>query len=130
MAFLDGELPPEERAKVATHIESCTECRREYVVFETMQNDLRTMMVDNGTGPSVWSSVSRRLVQPTAWMLIVIGSVAWLAWGLYAWFISPEHFMLKLAEGAVVLGLALLLSVTIGDRLRDLKTDPYREIQR
>jgi anti-sigma factor RsiW len=130
MRFLDGELPPERRAEVAEHVESCTECKREFVVFDTMKNEFRAMMVENGLGPSVWGSVSRRLVQPTAWMLIVIGAFAWVAWGLYAWFISPEHFWLKLAEGAVVLGLAMLLAVAIGDRMRDLKTDPYREIQR
>jgi anti-sigma factor RsiW len=130
MRYLDGELPPDARARIATHIEGCTECNREYVVFEAMKNGFRSMLAGNGVGPSLWASVSRRLVQPTAWLLIVAGAAGWVAWGLYAWFISPEHFLLKITEGFVVLGLALLLAIAVGDRLRDLKTDPYREIQR
>jgi Putative zinc-finger len=129
MRYLDGELPPDERVRIAGHVEGCTECRREYVVFDAMRNSLREMSGENGVGPTLWGSVSRRLVQPTAWLLIVAGSVGWLGWGLYAWFISPEHFLLKITEGFVVLGLAMLLAIAVGDRLRDLKTDPYREIQ-
>jgi len=130
MRYLDDELPPDERGRIAGHVEGCTECRREYVVFEAMKNEFRGLVIENGVGPSLWESIGRRLVQPTAWMFIVAGTLGWVAWGLYAWFISPEHFFLKLAEGFVVLGLAMLLAIAVGDRLRDLKTDPYREIQR
>jgi hypothetical protein len=130
MRFLDGELPPKERATVAAHVDLCTECRREFVVFQSMKSGLREMVAENGIGDSLWQSIRNRLVHPTAWMLIIIGVGFWVAWAVYAWITRPDRFWLKFAEGSIVVGLALLLAIAVGDRLRDLRTDPYREIHR
>jgi len=130
MRYLDDELASDRKAAVAAHIESCTECRREYVVFQSIKGEVRSLLDFDPGGPSVWSGVNRRIMLPTAWLLIVGGTLALSAWGIWAWLSSPEEFWEKFLVGAVVVGFALLLLSAIGDRLRDLKTDPYREIQR
>lgn len=130
MRFLDDELPPDRRSSVAAHIEECTECKREITVFRAMKGELSHMLtVEPGT-PSVWNRVNRRIMLPTAWGLLVAGAVALTVWGTWTWAMSPDNFWHKLMIGAVVVGLVLLLLSAIGDRLRDLRTDPYREIQR
>lgn len=130
MRFLDDELPPERRATVAGHLEQCTECNREFVVFRAMKGELATMLNVEPGAPSIWNSVNRKIMLPAAWVLFVAGAVALSVWGAWTYVMSPENFWEKLFVGAVVVGLALLLVSAIGDRLRDLKTDPYREIQR
>jgi anti-sigma factor RsiW len=130
MRFLDGELPPDRHTAVARHIEQCTECRREFVVFQTMKAELAVMLDFDRADPSVWNRVNRRIMLPAAWVLLVAGIVALSLWGAWTYITSPENFWEKLFVGAVVVGLGLLLLSAIGDRLRDLETDPYREIQR
>jgi hypothetical protein len=130
MRFLDDELPPDRRAAVAGHLEACTECNREFVVFRTMKGELATMLNIEPGAPSLWNRVNRQIMLPAAWVLFVAGAVALSVWGAWTYIMSPEDFWEKLFVGAVVVGLALLLVSAIGDRLRDLKTDPYREIQR
>ena len=63
-------------------------------------------------------------------MLIIVGASVLTAWGIYSYVTSPEGLWTKLATGAVVIGLVLLLASAILDRLGALRTDRYREIQR
>lgn len=130
MRLLDDELPPERHAAVQAHVRTCAECRRDYTIFQQMKGDLRSMAFENETGPSLWDAVSRRLFRPSGWLLVGLGSVSLAAWGIVSYITSPERLWTKLATGAVAIGLALLLLSAIFDRLRDLRTDRYKGIQR
>ncbi|MCI0437304.1 MAG: zf-HC2 domain-containing protein [Gemmatimonadetes bacterium] len=129
MAYLDGELRPDRRDAVAAHVERCAECNREFVIFQRMKEDLNAMTMQEPSGRSLWDGVSRRLTQPAGWLLLTSGLVVLGVWGVWSWATSPETFWRKLAIGAVVIGALLLLLSAILDRFRDLKADPYREIQ-
>jgi len=130
MRFLDDELPADRRAAVEAHLEECTECRRDYVVFSKMKGELRSMAMENGTGPSLWDTLGRQLVRPTGWLLVIVGALALAAWGVYSYVRSPEDLWTKLATGALVIGFVLLLLSAILDRVKDLRTDRYREVER
>lgn len=130
MRYLDGELPAGRRDAVAAHLERCTECHREFVIYQRMKEDLGAMTTNDGSGPDLWTAISRRIAQPAGWLFMTGGLVVLGAWGVWSWITSPEMFWRKLAVGAVVVGAALLLASAILDRLRDVRTDPYREIQR
>jgi ferric-dicitrate binding protein FerR (iron transport regulator) len=130
MRYLDGELPAERAGAVEAALETDTELRREYMVFRRMKSDLGEMGRDMRTPVTAWDAVNRRLTRPVGGILFVGGLAVWLAYAAYAFITGPEALWEKLAIGAVVVGLGMLfLSVAI-DRLRDLKTDPYKEIQR
>jgi anti-sigma factor RsiW len=130
MRYIDGELPPERAAEVAVALTTDTELRREYEIFRRMKVDLGEMGNAMTTRATVWDAVNRRLTRPAGWILFLAGLGVWAAYAVYAFITGPEAVWEKLAIGALVIGLGMLfLSVAI-DRLRDLKTDPYREIQR
>lgn len=130
MGYIDDELPLDRRAEVEAALETSTELRRDYVVFSRMKSDLESIGTQLGTGRSVWNSVNRRLTRPVGWILFVAGAVVWVAYGVYAYLTGGDAMWEKLATSAVVVGLGMLLLSAIVDRLRDLKNDPYKEIQR
>ncbi len=130
MRYIDGELPPDRARAVEAAMETDTELRREYVVFSRMKTDLRAMGGDMQTRSTAWDAVNRRLARPMGWILFLAGLVVWVAYAVYAFITGPEAMWEKLAISAVVVGLAVLFLTVAIDRLRDLKTDPYKEIQR
>lgn len=132
MRFVDGELPPARRKRVEAHVEACTECRREITVFRAMKSDLAA--IEFG-GPltrqlSIWARVHRRITRPSGWLLVGSGVVFWLVYAAYTYFTSDVAVVEKVATGAVVIGLLLLLASVIWERYREWLRDPYREVER
>lgn len=130
MRYLDGELPHERAREVEGALETSTELRREYVIFRQLKADLQTMGANMRPEHTVWDSVNRRLTRPVGWILFLLGAVIWVAYGVYTYLTGGEALWEKLATSALVVGLAMLLVSALVDRWRDLKTDPYKEIQR
>ena len=131
MRYLDGEVGPEERLRIESSVERSTELRRELAVYKAMKDDLQNLRLNHG-GPnsSVWDAVSRQLARPFGWVLLIIGALAWAAYGLWVFLTSPTLIWQKLATGAVGIGILLLLASVIWERYRVWLTDPYRDIQR
>lgn len=130
MRLLDGELEPAEAARVEAHTRECAECARDLAVYRLMSGQLGGEVDTRLPRTTVWPGVRRRLARSLGWTLFVAGVAVWLAWGLYAWLLSPEHLWLKLAEGAVFIGLALVLGSVLREHYVSWRTDPYRHIQR
>lgn len=130
MRYLDGELPPERARAVEAAMESSTELRREYMLYRRMKTDLQGLGADMSGNESVWQGVSRRIARPGGWILFVLGLVVWVGYAINTWLTSTEPLWMKLTTGAIVVGLAMLLLSALLDRYVDLKTDPYREIER
>lgn len=130
MRFLDGELPQERAREVEAAMETDTELRREYTVFRHIKSDLHDMGAEMQPDRTVWDAVNERLTRPVGWILFLVGAVVWAAYGVYTYVTGADAFWEKLATGAVAVGLLMLFVSTLVDRWRDLKTDPYKEIQR
>ena len=130
MRYLDGELPADRVRAVEEALETDTELRREYVIFREMKSDLRELGETMETSESVWSAVNRRVVRPGGWILVVAGALIWVAYGTYAYLTGGDDLWEKLVTTGVVVGLGMLLVSVLVERFQDLKTDPYREIQR
>lgn len=130
MRYMDGELDAERSRAVEAALETDTELRREYVIFRRMKSDLEEMGSDMRTSVTTWEAVNRRLTRPLGWILFLTGLVVWLGYATYAFLTGPEAMWEKLALSAVVVGVGMLFLSVVIDRLRDLKTDPYKEIQR
>lgn len=130
MRYLDGELPPERAREVEAALETSTELRREYTLFRRMKADLEEMGARMQPETTVWDAVNRKLTRPMGWGLFLVGAVVWVAYGIYTYLTGADAMWEKLATSAVAVGLAMLLISALVDRWRDLKTDPYKEIQK
>ncbi len=131
MRYLDGEVGPDERGRIEREVDDSTELRRELTVFKAMKDDLQTLkLTDGGHHHSVWDTVNRSLTRPVGWMLLVVGSLVWAAYGIFVFLTSPAFLVEKLATGAVVIGVLLLFASVIWERYRDWLSDPYRDLQR
>lgn len=130
MRFLDGEMTPERAREVEAELERSTELRRELEVFRKMKSDLGELGAQMGADRTVWGAVNRGLTRPVGWGLFIVGTLVWVAYGVYTYLTGADALWEKLAASAIVVGLGMLFLSAIVDRYVDLKTDPYREIQR
>ena len=131
MRFLDGEMPPEERARVEARIAASTELSRELQIFTAMKSGFRDLSFHPGTHHhSVWDQVNERLTRPIGWVLVIVGAAIWTGYGTYVFATSPGDPWEKLATGAVAIGILMLLASVIWERYREWLTDPYKDVYR
>lgn len=131
MRYLDGELPPSEEARVRERLDASTELRRELAIYREMKADLQGLSFRARIRrDSVWDRVSRRLARPVGWLFLVGGTAVWIGYGLYVFATSQVNPVEKMATGAVVVGVLLLLATVIWERWIEWQTDPYRDVHR
>lgn len=131
MRFLDGELPPEEHARVQAAVAASTELSRELAIFRAMKGRFQDLSFHPGTyHRSVWDQVNQQLTRPIGWLLVIVGVAVWAAYGVYVFVASPADLWEKLATGAIAIGMLVLLASVLWERYREWLTDPYRDIQR
>ncbi len=131
--YLDGALPQVQSQKVRLHVEDCGACRNlldELATLRETAMSTRFLSPADDEWPEVPRTVpshfSRKLgwVVLGAWLLAVTGLALWRFFTQAG---DPLEIFLALGlPGGILL---LFLSVLM-DRLRDLKTDPYRGVHR
>jgi hypothetical protein len=75
MRYLDGEVAPEERARINAAVAESTELQRDLVIYRTMKSDLQAMIFGLANDHSVWGPVHRRITRPLGWILLLLGTV-------------------------------------------------------
>jgi ferric-dicitrate binding protein FerR (iron transport regulator) len=131
MRFLDGELSPEERARVEAVLATSTELQREVAIYRALKADFQELSFHPGTyRKSVWDRVNARVTRPIGWILFVAGAAAWMTYGTYVFATSPVDPWEKLMTGAVAIGILTLLASVIWERYREWDKDPYRDVHR
>ena len=131
MRYLDGEMPPEERSRLDDSLSRSTELSRELAIFRAMRSDFQGLSFDPGTyHRSVWDQVNKSVTRPIGWILVVVGVIAWTAYGAYVFTTTPGDPWQKLATGAIVIGILTLLTSVIWERYQEWGTDPYKDVHR
>ena len=131
MRYLDGELSPEERARVDSELATSTELQREVAIFRALKADFQELSFHPATHrESVWDQVHTRVTRPIGWMLVIVGLVVWMTYGVYVFATSPSDPWEKLATGAVAIGILMLLTSVIWERVREWDKDPYKDVHR
>jgi hypothetical protein len=131
MRYLDGEMPPEERAEVDTELATSTELLRELAIFRALKADFQELSFQPAQyRESVWDRVNAHVTRPIGWILMAVGAAVWTSYGVYIFAIAPTDPWEKLATGAIAIGILMLLTSVIWDRYRELQNDPYRDVQR
>ncbi len=131
MRYLDGELAPEERARVDTELATSTELQREVAIFRALKSDFQELSFHPAARyTSVWDRVNARVTRPIGWMLLVAGLAVWLSYGVYLFTTSPSDPWEKMATGAIAIGILILFASVIWERYREWLRDPYRDVHR
>ena len=69
--------------------------------------------------------------QNTAFILIGIGVLILIGWGVKDFFMLSEiPLLIRIASGAIGVGVLVLIGVAIKDRLAKSKTDDFKEVER
>ncbi len=69
-------------------------------------------------------------MQKAAFILICLGILVLIGWSVKGFFMADDiSLLVKIATGAVGVGVLILIGVAIKDRLRRAKTDEFKEVK-
>ena len=70
-------------------------------------------------------------MQNVAFILISIGILVLIGWGVKSFFMNAEiHLLIRIAVGAIGAGVLVLIGVAIKDRLAKAKTEDFKEVEK
>lgn len=131
MRYLDGEMSPEERSRVESELERSTELQREVAVYQNLKHEMQDLHFHPGSHQSsVWDKVNTHVNRPVGWIFMVAGLGIWMVYGTYVFTTSPVSVWEKLGTGGIAIGVLMLLTSVIWERIREFPTDPYKDVQR
>ena len=71
------------------------------------------------------------MLQNAAFILIGIGVLALIGWGARTFFVAEEiSLIIKIAVGAIAIGILVLIGMALKERLSKAKTDDFREVDK
>ena len=69
--------------------------------------------------------------QNVALVLMGLGMLALIGWGATAFFSSSEiPLVVRIAVGAIGVGILIIIGVAIKDRMKKAKTEDFKEVER
>jgi predicted anti-sigma-YlaC factor YlaD len=131
--YLDGELSPEDRARVEDHVAACDECARELDGQRALKEELDTMMFCEPSDAELeryWQSVYNRLERGIGWLMFTIGAAVVACYGAFCLVertvLDPNvALVFKLGIVALGLGIVVLFVSLLRERLAVSKSDRY-----
>jgi predicted anti-sigma-YlaC factor YlaD len=138
-AYLDGELPDNERRRFEDHLAACDACRRELAELKRLTEDLNMMRFKEPGDEELeryWAGVYNRVERGIGWILLSVGAILTLCYGAFE--IIEEMIrdpaisvILKVGVCALIAGLVVLFVSLLRERLVVHKVDRYaREVER
>ena len=131
--YADGELGPEDRARVEEALARDPELKKELAELRRWKEDLLGMDAVTDTEiEAFWGTVYNRLERRAAWVLLLAGTAGVVGAGCYLFFTHAwAHWSVKLAGASGLLGTLLLVWSVWRERRRALRHDRYvREVHR
>jgi anti-sigma factor RsiW len=131
--YVDGALTQHERQLVSLHLEACPDCRAELDDMAALRAAARgtafAFPADEEWGELPRSAGSRAL-RLGGWGLLLVWLAVVFGSGLVELMRAAVPAWERVAVAGVVAGLLLLLLSVLLDRLRELRTDRYRRVQK
>jgi hypothetical protein len=136
--YIDGELTSQERQDFENRLKSDPELQKELEKFNKLKEITGAMKyadIPDSVWEGYWASVYKRMERGIGWILMSLSAVLFLAVGCYylflGFFLNPEiSIVLKIAVGAGLLGLIVMLVSLIREHLFAYNRDRYREVKR
>jgi anti-sigma factor RsiW len=138
MGALDGELSPTEQGEFDRALEEDAGLRAEWDRLRRVKEVTDTMRMRKPSGEvwdSYWEGVYRRTERGLAWILVSVGAIVLVSWGLVHWVqdvladttVPP---LIRWASVALVIGLVILFVSVLREKLHVRKSDPYKDVIR
>jgi anti-sigma factor RsiW len=137
-AFVDGELEPDDEARIRAHLEENQDTRREVEQLRRL-NALTGHLRLKEPPPEVWEvfwqSVYNRAERSVGWILLAVGAVVLGAWVLLqvvtALLATPDvPLVVKGAIFVLAAGMLTLLVSVIRERVYRRSRTRYKDVQR
>lgn len=138
MAALDGELAQADRAELDRLLAADDGLREEWDKLQKVKEVTDTMGYSKPPEEiwdRYWGSVYNRAERSLGWILVSLGSLVLVTWGVWHWIqalVADTNTPVAIRLALVVLivgGLVLLVSV-IREKLHTHKSQRYKEVQR
>ena len=133
-ALADNELDEAEIPAVLHHLESCYRCRNEYIEFLSLQKELRGAKFpepEQAWFEERYRRKSRKFGSSFGQIFFIVSYIALIIFAVFQLFKDPDvSMLLRVIIGGIIIGVAVLFAVTVGDRIREKKTDRYGDVQK
>ncbi len=136
--YIDGELTDEERTAFEKELASSTELRAELEEFRKLKevtSMVRYADLPDEVWEGYWQSLYRKLERGIGWILLSVGAILLLGFGLYQGlhdlYIAPEvSILVKIGVTALGGGVIFLLVSFVRERLFAYRRDRYQEVKK
>lgn len=133
-ALADNELDEKEIPEVLHHLESCYRCRNEYIGFVSLQKQLKGASYPRPGEEwfeERYKKRSRKAGSAIGQVFFIVSYIALIVFAVTEVFRDPEVSLFpRILTGGIILGIIVLFAVTLGDRIREKKTDRYGDVQK
>ena len=134
MRLLDNELTADEQKEYEEHVRGCDACRQELESFGRiveLTNEMKLRTPDDEFWDGYWESVYRRSERSAGFIMLIVGILAVLVWGVYHAVTSPEFMTYEgLSITIILVGLVVIFLSVVRERYHESKNDPYKGVKR
>ncbi len=135
--YLDGELTQGDRQRVEVIMEDCQDCAKTFEEMKKLRSEIGGIQYEHMTeaerlkaakDPVAETGASLGQVLVIGGFIIFYGSCIYLALkGILA---DPDTpLFMKIGLPAILIGMGILLTSVIIDRIKASKTDPYKDVE-
>lgn len=138
VAALDGEVSQIEKTELERLVRDDPALRSEWEQLQRVKEVTRQMAYNeppHEVWDGYWAGVYRKLERGIAWILLSIGAIILISWGIWQGIEdviadTGMPLVVKLSIGALTVGLVILLVSVAREKLFVRRSDPYKDIVR
>lgn len=138
MAAVDGELDQRGKIEFDALIQEHPELAGEFMQFKRIKEVTRAMRMKSPADEvwdTYWYGVYNRIERNIGWILLSVGAIILMTYGLYRFVISlfadqQIEVFVKIAIISVLAGAVILLISVLREKLSIRRKDPYKEVKR
>jgi len=133
-ALADGEIETfndDNLSNLFNHLSNCRDCRSQYTTTMRLKDAIKVK--GDNPPPKEWFEQlekrrSNKIMRRLGYFLIIIPYIILIVFGLSELFFnSDEDLIVKGSIGTIIAGFLILLTITIIGRIKEFKTDKYKE---